>query len=302
MSLPNSLDAGVVLIVDDVPENLALLSDALDEAGYQVMVATDGRSALDRLHHIAPDAILLDALMPGMDGFEACRRIKARPATRDTPVIFMTGLAESEHVVKGFAAGGTDYVTKPIRPDEVLARVAAHVRNARQMQHAHKAIEAVGLAVVVLSSDMTPAWMTPGAQTLLSGTALPGALQAWLSPTARDGAREAGAACDFEHAGVRLRARMPGQLGGGQSLLLLERRGEATAAAPALASYRLTQRESEVLLWVAKGKTNKDIADILGMSPRTVNKHLEHIYVKLGVETRTAAAAFIAGTGGAAEK
>ena len=120
--LPNNPEPGVVLIVDDVPENLSLLSDALDEAGHMVLVATDGRSALDRLGHVSPDVILLDALMPGMDGFETCRHIKSQPGTRDIPVIFMTGLADSENVVRGFDAGGIDYVTKPIRPDEVLAR------------------------------------------------------------------------------------------------------------------------------------------------------------------------------------
>jgi DNA-binding NarL/FixJ family response regulator len=303
--LPNNPDPGVVLIVDDVPENLSLLSDALDEAGHMVLVATDGRSAIDRLGHVSPDVILLDALMPGMDGFETCRRIKSQPATRDIPVIFMTGLADSEHVVRGFDAGGIDYVTKPIRPDEVLARVAAHVRNARLMRHATKAMEAVGMAVVVLNPDIGAAWMTPAAETLLRAAgslerppALPGALRAWLAGAPATAAADATDAFDFDCNGLALRARRLGQAGAGQSLLLLEKRGEAAAAAPSLASYRLTQREIEVLMWVARGKTNKDIADILGMSPRTVNKHLEHIYVKLGVETRTAAAAFVVGAAG----
>ncbi|HUU74213.1 MAG TPA: response regulator, partial [Burkholderiales bacterium] len=167
MSPANNSAPGSVLIVDDVPENLSFLSDALDEAGYMVLVATDGRSALERLQHISPDVILLDAVMPGMDGFETCRQIKAKPATRAIPVVFMTGLTESEHVVRGFEVGGTDYVTKPLKPDEVIARVAAHMRNARQISHAHKAIDAVGLAVVVLSPDLTPEWMTPGAEMLL---------------------------------------------------------------------------------------------------------------------------------------
>jgi DNA-binding CsgD family transcriptional regulator len=101
------------------------------------------------------------------------------------------------------------------------------------------------------------------------------------------------ASFDFEANGTPLRARLLGQRGSTQ--LLLVEKGQARTATPAssLASYRLTQREVEVLMWVARGKTNKDIVDILGMSPRTVNKHLEHIYVKLGVETRTAAAAFV---------
>ena len=126
----------VVLIVDDVPENLAVLSDALDDAGHTVLVATDGASALERLGLIMPDLILLDAVMPGIDGFETCRRIKLMDSARDVPVVFMTGLTETEHVVRGFEVGGIDYVTKPIRPAEVLARIGTHVRNARMLSEA----------------------------------------------------------------------------------------------------------------------------------------------------------------------
>ena len=124
----------IVLIVDDVPENLALLHDALDDAGHTVLVATDGETALQRARQSLPDVILLDAVMPGLDGFEVARRLKADFTTRHIPIVFMTGLTETEHVVAAFAAGGADYVTKPIRPAEVLARIAAHVQNARQIR------------------------------------------------------------------------------------------------------------------------------------------------------------------------
>lgn len=298
MPQSNRTDSGRVLIVDDAPGNLSLLSDALDEAGYMVLVATDGNSALQLLRHVAPDVILLDALMPGMDGFETCRRIKARPETRDIPVIFMTGLTESVHVVRGFEVGGIDYVTKPIRPDEVLARVAAHVGNARLMRQTRKAIEAAGLAIVVLNADRTPAWLTPEADVLLRDGAppagvplLPAQVHTWIANAGAEGTPDT---CAFEHGSATLNARLLGRAGG-QSLLLLQKGSRSAPAASPLASFRLTGREIEVLMWVAKGKTNKDIADILGMRPRTVNKHLEHIYVKLGVETRTAAAALVAG-------
>ncbi len=209
MTTWTGLPGDVALIVDDVPENLALLSDALSDAGYTVLVATDGQSALDRLDKVVPDIILLDAVMPGIDGFETCRRIKQLEQAQQVPVIFMTGLTETEHVLKGFESGGIDYVTKPIDPAEVLARVATHIRTARIITQAQGALEALD-------------------------------------------------------------------------------------AEPDLSRYQLTPRETDVLGWVAKGKTNRDIAEILGMSPRTVNKHLEHIYVKLGVETRAAAAALVA--------
>ena len=115
----------IVLIVDDIPENLSLLHDALDESGYTVLVATNGESALPRARKSLPDVILLDAVMPGMDGFEVARRLKADFATHHIPIVFMTGLTETEHVVAAFAAGGADYVTKPIRPAEVIARILA---------------------------------------------------------------------------------------------------------------------------------------------------------------------------------
>src|SRR3954471_25053810 len=122
----------LVLIVDDVPDNLSLLHDALDESGYTVLVATDGESALQRALQAVPDIVLLDAVMPGMDGFEVARRLKAQPDTAHIPVIFMTGLTETEHGVAASQPGGVAYVTKPIRPREVLARIAAHMLGARQ--------------------------------------------------------------------------------------------------------------------------------------------------------------------------
>lgn len=136
---PASLSAerGIILIVDDTPDNLALLSDALDDAGYMVLVALDGVSALGRIQRRRPDLILLDAMMPGLDGFETCRRIKAEPNSADIPVLFMTALTDSEHVVQGFEAGGIDYVTKPINPEEVLARVASHLRTSCRL-HARR--------------------------------------------------------------------------------------------------------------------------------------------------------------------
>src|SRR6185369_7798979 len=94
-----------ILVVDDTPETLGFLTDTLDHAGYTVLIATDGESALRLLEQITPDLVLLDALMPGIDGFETCRRLKQQPALAHLPVIFMTGLAETENVLQGLAAG-----------------------------------------------------------------------------------------------------------------------------------------------------------------------------------------------------
>ena len=208
MTTPQPIEASdarrVVLLIDDVPDTVRMIAEALDGAGFTVLVATDGASALKRVARVRPDAVLLDACMPGMDGFETCRQLKLVPGMQTVPVIFMTGLSETERIVEALSAGGIDYLVKPVAPDELVARLHAHLRVARQLN------------------------------------------DALLTP--------------------------PGE-------------------SEALRENPLTQREMAVLEWVAHGKTNRDIGDILSMSPRTVNKHLEHIYEKLGVETRTAAGA-----------
>lgn len=287
----------VVLIVDDVPENLAVLHDALDESGYTVLVANNGAAALERARQTVPDVILLDALMPGMDGFETCRRLRADIATRTIPIIFMTGLTEPEHVVAAFGAGGTDYVTKPVRQSEVLARIGAHVQTARLMHQARSALDAFGNAVLAVTPhDGRIVWQTPLARQWMqqyfgngSGggdaeAATPAPLAAWLAgdPGAQPLTVIRGAArLIFNAADVR---------SGEQWMIVLREESDTARVQALMALFRLTQRESEVLHWVIQGKTNRDIGDILGMSPRTVNKHLEHVFEKLGVETRTAAA------------
>lgn len=116
-----------ILIVDDTPANLGVLVETLGGAGYRLMVAEDGEEALAQTAQTQPDLILLDVMMPGIDGFETCRRLKARPKTRDIPVLFMTALHETADKVKAFAAGGVDYITKPIEHEEALARVRTHL-------------------------------------------------------------------------------------------------------------------------------------------------------------------------------
>ena len=287
----------IVLIVDDVPENLSLLHDALDESGYTVLVATNGETALQRVRKSMPDVILLDALMPGMDGFEVARRLKADFATYHIPIVFMTGLTETKHVVAAFAAGGADYVTKPIRPAEVLARIAAHMQNARQMKQARSALDAFGQATVAIrASDGTLVWQTPLSRKLLKEyfacdeKETPRRLRDWVGEA--DAARHAGRepnALLIAEGSRRLLASFHDQTGDQEWLVVLREENDASAIESLIAAFRLTQRGAEVLYWVTLGKTSKDIGDIIGSSPRTINKHLEHVFEKLGVETRTAA-------------
>jgi DNA-binding NarL/FixJ family response regulator len=278
----------VVLVVDDVPQSVGALCSELETEGYTVLVAPDGASALQRLDLVTPDAILMDALMPGLDGFETCRRIKAQPAWAHIPVIFMTGLSETTHIVAGFAAGGVDYVVKPVRAQEVLARLATHVRNARAERLAREAVDVGGLGVLVIDGRGRIAWHSPQAQRWLAaffGNEAESSGVAWLL-----GAQIGEVECAGLD-GRMLLARRLGEVGLGETMWLLRVSAAGEAPASRLATAALTPRETEVLSWIAKGKTNRDVAEILGMSPRTVNKHLEHVFEKLGVETRAAAAA-----------
>lgn len=127
-----------ILIVDDTPNNIRLLFDVLDIAGFDISVVKSGEKALEKLNNIQPDLILLDVMMPGIDGFETCRRIKANPENADIPIIFMTALSETENKVSGLQLGAVDYITKPIQVEEVLARVNIHLglRNTqRELYH-----------------------------------------------------------------------------------------------------------------------------------------------------------------------
>jgi DNA-binding NarL/FixJ family response regulator len=295
---PNKRD--VALVVDDSPETLRLLTDALDGAGMTVMVAMDGAAAIRIVDQITPDIVLLDAVMPGIDGFETCRRLKRDAGLTNVPVIFMTGLAETEHIVRGLEAGGVDYVTKPIVIEEMLARIRVHLANARMTQSAQTALDVSGRFLLAVSGQGRIMWATPQAQKLLSDNLpagsddeviLPQPMLQWLeqAQTGKAGSKTPALASFPNDATVRL--QYMGKLGPNEFLLRLAK-DSGTATPPEFSrELGLTSREGEVLSWLSKGKTNRDIAQILGLSPRTVDKHLEQIYAKLGVENRTAAAA-----------
>jgi len=249
---------------------------------------------------VTPDAILMDALMPGLSGFETCRRIKANAAWSHIPVIFMTGLSETAHIIEGFDAGGVDYVVKPVRAQEVQARLATHVRNARAVRMAREAVDVGGHGVLMVDARGRVAWQSPQAQRWLGEffvDAPADACARWLEGAAITTATassdpEAGAVCRRSSGdGRTLVARRLGDIGMGEAMWLLSLQAAGEVLPSRLATAALTPRETEVLSWVAKGKTNRDVGDILGLSPRTVNKHLEHVFEKLGVETRAAAAA-----------
>lgn len=291
----------IALVVDDSPETLRLLTDALDGAGMTVMVALDGAAALRIVEQITPDIILLDALMPGMDGFETCRRLKRDSGLSYVPVIFMTGLAETEHIVGGLEAGGVDYVTKPIVIVEMLARIRVHLTNARLTQSARAALDVSGRYLLAVNEQGRIVWATPQAQRMLfenlaSGTAeefaLSGPILQWLTLMQKGKAKSKSQTAPLPE-NEQLQLQYMGTLGPNEFLLRLAKDSSADTPVEFSSELGLTTREGEVLSWLSKGKTNRDIAQILGLSPRTVDKHLEQIYAKLGVENRTAAAAVV---------
>ena len=290
----------VALIVDDSPETLRLLTDALDGAGMTVMVALDGAAAMRIVDQITPDIVLLDAVMPGLDGFETCRRLKRDAGLEHVPIIFMTGLAETEHIVRGLEAGGVDYVTKPIAVEEMLARIRVHLANARLTQSARAALDVSGRYLLAVNGVGKIMWATPQAQKLLSDAlsadsdddvVLPDPIPQWLDQARKGKPGSKAAIMTALPGNEQLRLQYMGTLGTNEFLLRLAKDFGAETPTEFSSELGLTTREGEVLSWLSKGKTNRDIAQILGLSPRTVDKHLEQIYSKLGVENRTAAAA-----------
>ncbi len=280
-----STQRDTVLVVDDTPDTLGFLTDALEHANLTVLVAIDGASAIATLAHVTPDLILMDAVMPVMDGFETCRKIKADAALAHLPVIFMTGLSDTEHVVRGLEAGGVDYVAKPIVVDELLARIRVHLANARIANRARLALDVTGRYLLAANEAGRIIWSTPQAEKRLT-LAFPGFSASEFVIPKTNSIAVNGRQLIFSllsRTGTDEYLYRLSETGGGQEELFLRQ------------YLSLTTRESEVLIWIARGKSNRDISDILGISPRTVNKHLEQIFTKLGVENRASAAALAVG-------
>ncbi len=285
----------IVLVVDDSPDALSLINDALEAQGLDVLVALEGRQALTIARRIRPDVILLDAVMPVMDGFETCKQLKAQAELADIPVIFMTGLSATDDIVRGLEVGGVDYLVKPINPAELIARMKVHLHNARLAKSARHALDSTGQHLFTASTLGEIRWATPQTYALLAKARVDGRdvkgpfcqqLQRWLNK-AQKGA-QSGALQGLDYP---LSLSFVGQHTNGEALIKLIDGKRPTEAALLRARLELTDRESEVLFWVAHGKSNREVAQILSVSPRTVNKHLELIFPKLGVENRTAAAA-----------
>lgn len=297
----------IVLAVDDDPVALNAICMALEASGCTAIVARDGAGALDLAARVTPDLILLDAMMPGMDGFETCKRLKSGPNAVDAPVIFMTGLGDPADILRGLEAGGVDYVVKPINHDVLLARITIHALNARRMRLAAGALDQSGRSVLAAQADGRIVWATPGAAQLLNPDAcgkdgangkdaaavavkptdiqLPAPVKTWLASAAT---RPVSEVQQLRFDGLRLTCL--GRGGRGEIVIQAHAEEEGDGIARLQQKFGLTAREAEALVWLTGGKTNQEIAEILGLSRRTVDKHLEQVLEKLGVDNRTAAA------------
>lgn len=303
-SPPPAGRSATVLLVDDVPDNLNLLIDTLRGAGIEIRVAESGERALKQLPHINPDLVLLDVMLPGLSGFETCRQLKADPRWRDVPVLFVTALTEISERMNGFGAGGVDYLTKPFHPQEVLARVTAHLQLAalrRELERKNAALreenalrveaeqqlhESLDRALLVVKGGDQIVFSTRAAAQLLArlfqGTPpdrLPPPLVAWVAAGERRPAEIQ----------AELRGRLFAEPGPGRSAVLLLEDLAWQPKVAKLISLGLTPREAEVLFWFGEGKSAPEIAMIVGVSHNTVRKHGQSVLEKLGVENRLAA-------------
>ncbi len=282
-----------VLVVDDSPDTLSYINDTLENAGISSLVALEGKQALTISKRLQPDMILLDAIMPGMDGFEVCRALKADPELADIPVIFMTGLSDSENIVKGLEAGGVDYLTKPVNGDELIARMKVHLNNARKASSAQQALDASGQYLLSVNLEGVIQWSTPQSRALLARSVddhqqwqkqeFAPQLHSWLATNPA-----VNSVLNVQKTEQPLQVSLL-ELNHHALLKLLDCK-QVNGAQLLQTKLSLTKREAEVLLWTAQGKTNREVAQILTMSPRTVNKHLEQVFTKLEVDNRTAAA------------
>ena len=283
-----------LLVVDDTPAALGVVCASLRSEGIRVLLAESPTAAREVLARTVPDLILLDVMMPGEDGFTFCAALQAHPQWRAVPVIFLTAVDAAEQKVRAFAAGAADYVTKPVHVPELVARVRAQLA----LCAARRALEAKNLELETevavrldaeeqLSASLDRAVLVLDRQgALLFGTRLAHALLAKFFPAGRPASLAAGGRFPAASGDGALLVRRFAEAGRDDTVMLVLEEEHAPPGPAALIALGLTVRQAEVAYWVAQGKSNAETALILGTSPRTIDKHMERIFMRLGVENR----------------
>lgn len=275
----------IILAIDDNADSLKVLYEVLVSEGYTTLIANGGQQALNILSKATPSLILLDAMMPKMDGFETCQQIKIlHPGI---PVIFMTGLSETEHIVRGLSAGGVDYLVKPLNHQELLARLKVHINNAKLTNSTKSALDSTGQHMAALDNHGSVVWTTEQAQVFIDTFSSKDKknLTDWLN------AADAQETHEIQQGPSTLVMTYIEETNNDTHLVKFKSHDLKLETQTLKLKLKITRREADVLMWVAKGKTDWEIAQILSISERTVNKHLEQIYRKLGINNRSSATA-----------
>ena len=306
----------LVWVVSSDPLQCKALGALLEDAGYSAVALESAAAAMAQIALAPPDLVLLDTQLQDGNGFDLARRLKALAQTSAAPLIFLAGAGHPEHLVQALQSGAADCINQPVKPPELLARMAMHLAGARERRQTRNALDAFGYATLtVRPHDGKLMWQTPLSRELLQrycphhppyASRTAPEVQAWLQECLRCLHRgEAPRPLVLSQGdGARLTLRLHQQTGDNESppqpdaeewdgddwLIVMREVSDQAVIQAMRDAFTLTLREAEVLHWVVKGKTNKDVGDILGSSPMTVKKHLERVFVKLGVETRTAAA------------
>lgn len=314
MTQPGAGQGELVWILSPHGAEHQYLRPLMERAGYSVESISSGVHALAQAGSQAPDLLLLDGKLHDVDSLAMVKHWRALAAATHCPVIFLANSAQPQQLVQALETGCADVVHKPVQSHELLARSAMHLAGARERRQTRNALDAFGYATMtVRPSDGKLMWQTALSRELLTrycpmhppyASRTASQVQEWLQTCMR--ALERGEAPRnltlHQDKGARLVLRLHQQTGDHASdsaqddlldaddwLIVMREMSDHAVMQAMSAAFTLTAREAEVLYWVVKGKTNKDIGDILGSSPMTVKKHLERVFVKLGVETRTAA-------------
>jgi len=315
--MTETLSQRTILIIDDTISNLRVAVDLLHAYGFRILTASDGESGIERAHLAQPDLILLDVRMPGLDGFECCRRLKAHPGTAHIPVIFMTALTDTDNKVRGFDLGGVDYISKPFDAGELLARVRTHL----ELADLHRGLgQRVEERTAALAAEVAQRKRIQADQSLLldllrdQGEQLRTLTRESLALQEQTTAPRPSTALAAQIEAVRIvLTQMDTQIQNAETeptalpadalrrqalhaLSLLQKIAD-TLDAPPLSSvgatgltrlqddplFKLTTREYEVLQLIGQGKSNTQIAEILVVSRSTVSSYRSRILTKLGV-------------------